>query len=269
MEDPVILHDTEEARSVAIALGGGRKANQRLLRSRMVSILTKMMDQQARVHDFASLICDITLPDSRMVIAHYEAIDTGPGELPNIMPILVGSMNTELDAASSTTTENTSSNVGGDSIQSALENSPEVAKRESNIGISPTALNTSNDEFPRLESTFLDNIDLGISSFYVPIAAAMAGMAGEPKSAEVNEANFSNTLYGLRAIIRGVKPPNTRLLTARDVIDSLYTLIQEQLVRVDQQGLPYSPVTSRIYAPEDQHRKIGVLSLQKQAILML
>lgn len=134
--------------------------------------------------------------------------------------------------------------------------------RRQDASVPPTT--TDKRDLPILESTFSDNIDLGISSFFNVVAGPMDHFAFANKDTPIEEVSLTVPVYGTKGVIRGVKPPRyTRFMQARDVINALYVLIVEELVRVDQQGKMWNAVTSRINAPEDSGKFIGALSLQK------
>ena len=119
-------------------------------------------------------------------------------------------------------------------------------------------------DLPRILSTYSENVDLGITSFYLGMSTPVLTLSYKPKSTFIEEVDLTQRHFGIKGVIRGFKPPRTtRFMTVREVLQSLMLLTMEQLNRSRQQRKYYNAVTSQIFAPEDRSKQIGVMTVQQ------
>lgn len=118
-------------------------------------------------------------------------------------------------------------------------------------------------DYPRLVSTYSEDVDIGMTPFYLGMATPVLTLSYKPKSTLIEEVDLTQPLYGIRGVIRGFKPPRTdRFMTVEELIESLMLLTMEQLQR-SRAGKKYNAVTTQIFAPEDWSKQMGVMTVQK------
>ena len=91
----------------------------------------------------------------------------------------------------------------------------------------------------------------------------MLELAPAENTSPLEEIHLNRERYDFAGLIRGVTSPGSRFLTVKDAIDALYMLINQQLDRVDRLGKRYSPSTSKVFAPEDNTKRIGGIIFRK------
>lgn len=140
---------------------------------------------------------------------------------------------------------------------------PDV-RSSSNVRNDPSSV--SDNVLPRCQSTFSDTNNIDIGDFYNIVSVGMLTMSDFPRDETIGYLDFHSPFYKPEIKIRGVKDPKaTFLMRPQDVINALWVVILQELLRVDNLGKSYNTVITRVHRilPDRGDTYIGNLAIQQ------
>ena len=120
------------------------------------------------------------------------------------------------------------------------------------------------DVLPRCPATFSASNVISIGDFFNIVSVGMVSMSDWGADETIGVLDFRSPIYKLEVRIRGVRETATTFfLRPMDVINTLFVLVLQELLRVDNLGLPYNTVFTRIFRnlPRKGDTQIGTLGI--------
>ena len=250
-ETPKIVR-RDDARSVKVTIGGGPRGDQVMPRSRMLQIVAGVVDDMTTEYNFRSLKCDVYLGEKAQgrIVAHYE-----------VSSPVRGKCHPTSKQASFAYCRCTDSEPLPPDITETID--PQDA--ESFAAPHYVLSSQSVDVLPRCQSLFSDANVIAIGDFFNIIAVGMLTMSDLAPGETVGKLDFHTPYYKPEIKIRGVQESKLRFfLRPQDVINALWVLILQELLRVDI-GRSYNTVVTRIHrnVPDRGETFIGTMAIQQ------